>query len=258
MTITLAWHGDPALKAEALASMQAHRAADEIMQGSYLFGDTAAAAGYRGCFHGCLTADKLIAESGVDRAAFVRGIDFNRRSVQWHAEGQRIWGIPEELGAALDHTFEMLTEPAHAAFAVDAIEAMPVGADLSQVVDRTIVDFLADPERGAWRAAPDGPEREAVQRVGGLYVRRLAGNEPDLGEWDAARNAADELTPDDVGSDAVLAAYYAADIRDRHAADVFSYVFDFAYHAAPDAAWKTWAASRLLHHMATAPVPVTT
>jgi hypothetical protein len=256
MTITLAWHGDPALKAEALASMQAHRAADEIMQGNYLFGDKAAPAGYRGCFHGCLTADKLIAESG-DKAEFVRDVDYGRRSPNWHAEGERIWGIPAHLGAALDRAFEGLCEPEHAEFAVAAIEAMPVGADLTRVADLTIFEMLADPERGAVLGTAGGTAgREAVQRVAGLYVRRLAGDEPSADEWLAARNTADELS-DGSGShhdDAVIAAYNGADV-DGHP---FGETYTWARYAAKSEDWAAWVASRLLHHMATAPVPVTT
>lgn len=122
----LGWHNNPALKAEALAAMIAHREADELAQGMYVyFGNTGK---FHGCFHGCLTADKLAVERGVPLIE-VRGTI--EGDACWHAESARIWGIPRALGRVFDYLFEMLEPDEAAQFAVDAVEAIPVGADLS-------------------------------------------------------------------------------------------------------------------------------
>lgn len=131
MTI-LAWHNDPALKAAAVERMRKHREADEFIRGSYLRSDPDKASGYKGCFHGCLTAEALAVERGVpithleDRSTVTL--------VGWHAEAERIFGIPEDLASLLDDVFEDLeTATSSARFAVEVTEAIPVGADLATV-----------------------------------------------------------------------------------------------------------------------------
>jgi hypothetical protein len=145
MTV-LAWHNDPALKAEALARMQAHRAADEFILGEYIEADPRATAGFKGCFHGCLTAERLAAEKGMTPAEFAK----TRPWRAWHDEGERLWGIPAELGGLLDDTFEELDSVGDSAeFAVASVDAVAVGADLSGVVDRYTEESPADDETDA-------------------------------------------------------------------------------------------------------------
>lgn len=265
MPTVTAWHGDPALKAEALARMQAHREADEIVQGAFAEESPLSAAGYRGCFHGCLTTEKLAAEAGVTPAEFARkSTNHGLPVVHWHSEGERVWGIPEALGHALDRTFESLARPDHAAFAVDAIDAMPVGADLSQVIDRWTLDILADPERGAARHATEGSEaRAAVERVAGLYVQRLAGEEPSAATWEAAQTAAADiyfgagtLAPDDDVAYVAREAAVFAELGEAHNAAEAATAAEYLTGTASKAAFWRWAAGRLLAHIAAAPVPI--
>lgn len=183
-TIT-AWHNDPALKAEAVARMRAHRDADEFIRGSYLRTDPDKAGGYRGCFHGCLTTEKLAAERGVTVTSLVNQYlrDEERApwdDIAWHDEAERIWGIPADLAGLLDDTFEW-QPPEHAGvFAVECVEAIPVGADLPQVPVRLALEML---EGGA---GYDGDRDEHDVQVAALLRRRLAGDEPDGSEWAAA------------------------------------------------------------------------
>src|SRR5882724_1668551 len=143
MTKILAWHSDPALKAEAVAAMTRHRKADEFIRGNYLAISSETAAGFRGCFHGCLTTEKLAADKGTQLAKFIA----QGGPINWHEEGERLWGIPVRLGALLDRLFESLPE-GWAEFAVASVEAMPVGVDLDAAVDRWLLDLLVDPEHG--------------------------------------------------------------------------------------------------------------
>lgn len=238
MTVT-AWHASPDLKTEAVERMRLHRAQDEFLQGTYVQRTNGS---YRGCFHGCLTADALLAEKGLT----VRDLD--RIDPNWHREGERLFGIPEKLGYILDRMFERLPPEDCAEFAVSVTEAVPAGADLSQVVDRWVLDILADPEHGVWKYTKDGTDqRAAVEAVSGLYRRRLAGDEPARVDWDSARKAARRAA-----AAAYAYAYAAAAAAAADAAAAAAYAYAAAY-AAADAA-KRWQAARLIHHISEAPI----
>jgi hypothetical protein len=133
----LAWHGDPELKAAALARMQAHREADDFIQGLYLVADIDGHP-YKGCFHGCLTAEALAAERNVPIWTF----EFE--DTKWWAEGERLWGIPCEVGGLLDKAFETVDEDRAGDFAVASIEAIAVGADLAGIDYRKLYEEFED------------------------------------------------------------------------------------------------------------------
>ena len=113
----LSWHNDPALKAEVVERMRKHREFDEIVQGLYQMQNPQKASGYIGCAIGCTLPHKPENFDG------------------WHAEVEREYGIPESIAYVIDEVFEGLhtKEKEHARFAVDVIEAIPVGVDLSSV-----------------------------------------------------------------------------------------------------------------------------
>lgn len=130
-----AWHGDPALKADTVERMRAHAAADEFTQRSFLVEDKAAGK-QRGCFHGCLAAEKLATEAGITVSELAEQWA-TQGLTNWWAETARLFGFPIELCSELDDAYEdALTVSAAAAFAVAATEAIPVGADLSAVADQ--------------------------------------------------------------------------------------------------------------------------
>jgi len=241
---TLAWHSNPDLKTEVVARMTAHRADDSIIQGIYQQIDPDLASGYRGCLIGCTLPPQ----------AKGRG-----PRVGWHHRVEELYGIPTDIGHLLDRIFENLPtdDGQHARFAVASIEAIPVGADLSLVASRLMLDILADPAYGVLTLTIADSKRQAtIERVIGLYRRRLAGDEPSRQEWLEPRK----------GSFGVNYAYeqvsgaaaYAAAWRED------SYAFSEAMSSAAYNAgwtgsvsdWWTWAAARLLHHLAHAPIPV--
>lgn len=122
------WHGDPALKAEVLARMIAHREADEIIQGTYRIHDPEAASGYKGCLVGCTLPAELEDTTGC--------CDIRPRE-GWHRRVESLYGIPEDVAWLLDDTFEEQdTFDDAAEFAVASIEAIPVGADLRDLARR--------------------------------------------------------------------------------------------------------------------------
>jgi hypothetical protein len=139
VTTTLAWHGDPALKAEVMARMRQHRAEDEIVQGVYQQLYPGKAGAYRGCAIGC-TLPRL-------PIAYNRGgaylVDLNDN---WHGEVERLYGIPVYIGLRIDWTFEDLPIGDCADFAVAVVDAIPVGADLSTTTRDLAYPDITDPE----------------------------------------------------------------------------------------------------------------
>lgn len=146
----LAWHNDPALKAAAVERMRQHREADDFIQGEYLSvkgeqwydedgysHDRDPGHPYRGCFHGCLTTDLLLAEG--------KTLDEIEESASWHRAARRLFGFPLALGAALDTWFEKCDTLEEASrYAVAITEAIPVGADLYALDLDKLADEVAD------------------------------------------------------------------------------------------------------------------
>lgn len=124
-TKMLAWHSSAALKAEVMGRLRDHRKEDEFIQGNYQVLDSMAASGYRGCAIGCTLP--------VQRSVLLGGGEPN-----WHREVERLYGIDYSVAIVVDNLFEDLPVGLCGDFAVNVIEAIPVGADLSGVL-------------GAWR-----------------------------------------------------------------------------------------------------------
>lgn len=236
----IAWHGDAALKAAAVARMREHAAADRLIRGDYLDLDGEQPGEWRGCLHGCLTAERVAAERGVPVA------HLHLAGVDWHAESERLWGIPRPLGVVLDRAYERSVRPA-GELAVDILEAIPVGVDLGQVVDRLMLDLLDDPDHGVWLHTVLGSaQQEAVDRVAALHRRRIAGNEPTREEWAAAEVAAWAAA-----RGAAWAAWAAGGAGGAAGAAAWA-AWD-AWTAA-ETEWQGWWEQRILHHLTTAPL----
>ncbi len=123
----IAWLGDPDLKEQVLLRMKQHRAQDSIVQGLYQQYAPELATKYRGCLLGCtLPQQSIITPVDVD------GDD--AETFNWHQGVEDLYGIDVTVAYVLEHVFESLSTTEEAAdFAVASIEAIPVGADLSQV-----------------------------------------------------------------------------------------------------------------------------
>lgn len=108
----LAWHNNPDLKTETVQRMREHAAADRIRQGNY----QTLTHPFRGCLIGCLLPRML--RSPLEG---------------WHDRVATTYGIPRTVGLYLDCIFEYLPPTDAPTFAVDSIEAIPVGADLTGI-----------------------------------------------------------------------------------------------------------------------------
>src|SRR5258707_9315460 len=111
----LSFHGKPEIKEFYLARVRAHRAADEIIHGTYWEKG-------KGCAVGCTI------HSGT------------------HSAYEIELGIPRELAHMEDGIFESLSNGRSSAWPEDFLSATPVGIDLSLVWPRFTLWTLIDPE----------------------------------------------------------------------------------------------------------------
>ena len=157
----LAYGSDPERRLAAIEIAREHELLDRIRQGVYWGKDDDDVP--RGCLIGCMT-----------------------HSAQ-HSEMQARYGIPETLAWLCDRIFEALPTPEAPSFVPAVMEAIPAGSDLSGVLDRWRLWMLRDLlgllslKDDVWRA---------VQGMGDLFARRVAGDEPSEGEWGRAAEAA--------------------------------------------------------------------
>lgn len=158
-----AYHGSHELKVAIVAEMRAHAAAETLMRGHYWNDEDKT-----GCFIGCITKSDS------------------------HAKAMERLGCPLPLCHLIDDVFEGVSGASRAdgrRFAVDILEAMPVGADLSAVPDH-LMAWTMERLLTLEEVTENEAVRSCVDTVRGLYQRRLAGDEPSQEDWDAARAAA--------------------------------------------------------------------
>jgi hypothetical protein len=156
--LILAYHGQQALKGQAIAEMAEHRRLDHLVKGTYgNFGPT----GWRGCMVGCLGQ--------------------HRR----HEGVQDRFGIATPIGYLLDRFFEQLPDPDSLDWPVQSLAAIQPGADLTLVDSRFKLFVLTSPELDlSGTASPQ--VQQAIDGVASLLVRRISGDEPQKKEWSAA------------------------------------------------------------------------
>jgi len=165
MSKYIAWNGDHDLKQRTVAQMRQHREAGRLIQNVY-FAITANGA-WRGCNIGCLAQSDN------------------------HADVAELLNCPLQIPYLMDVIFECLPIDAARAWAVDNIEAIPVGADLTHVWPRIAVWLLTDAQYGAMQYAKSEQVRNAIQSVIDLYQRAIDENsEVDIKTADALAYAA--------------------------------------------------------------------
>lgn len=151
----IAFHGDWDIKARYLARVKAHRAADELIQGTGWEGG-------KGCAVGC-TLDA-----------------YNHRLYPLEL------GIPENLARLEDIIFEHLRNSEAMMWPTKFLTAIPVGADLSMTWPRFAVWLL----HGLSQKGCTPQTLASINKVVMLYVRKIGGDEPSKAEWDRSINKA--------------------------------------------------------------------
>jgi hypothetical protein len=199
-----AFLGKAEIKEKFLARVRAHRAADELIKGTYWENG-------KGCAVGCTV------HSGN------------------HATYETQLGIPRILARLEDGIFEALPNGSAMLWPEQFLSAIEPGADLSMVWPRFAVWMLVDKEWGVLQFAKTDKSKKAIQDVAAAYQSVVDGNKtkPD---WATVRSAADAADAADAAADAAYAAaaYAAAAYADADAAaDAAAYA---AYAAAAYAA----------------------
>ncbi len=216
--------GKPELKATLLEEIIKHRKADEIAQGSY-GGDTGP-----WCAVGC-AVQSLNVKLG------------KTYSTADHSVYETELGIPRLIAKLEDRIFEGLPAKEAKTFPEKFIKAVPVGADLSMVWPKFALWLLMDKKDGVIKYAKKDQTRIAIENVGKLYARVVAGEIVAITEWRAARSAAAAAAAADAYAYAYAyaatyaATYAAADADDAYAAaaaaaDAYAYAAAAAYAAA--------------------------
>lgn len=158
MTTTLAWYNNPALKAEVSARMLQHRVEDSIIQGAYQTFAPEYASQYKGCLIGCTLPMAEVRAGKRCGCGCGEWIEPSIVRIDWHEQVEKLYGIPQTLNHVFDALFESLPPSRAAWFAVNTIEAIPVGADLSGVAELLAQDIQEMAKRGRksfWMAASD-------------------------------------------------------------------------------------------------------
>ena len=167
----LAYLGQPTLKTRMLAEIEEHRKADQIVPGLY---GNYLAKHFIGCAVGC-------ALHSLNR------ITQDAKPTDMHERFPSELGIPTNVAWAMDHIFERLPKDRAQTWPGEVMAAIPVGADLSQVIDKAVLWTL----RHDLETPIDYPEGIARhEQLIALYERRLAGDEPPDSEWQAVEQSA--------------------------------------------------------------------
>lgn len=140
-----AFYNDPWIKAEILSRLKQHRAADEIVQGLYWYGN-------KGCAVGCTVHKSPSLE------------DINAPYSAYEAQ----LGIPATLAHLEESIFEKLSNEDSKDFPIEFIEAIPVGADISNVWKSLVAWILSNEECGLLRLANSETIRENILLVAHL------------------------------------------------------------------------------------------
>jgi hypothetical protein len=192
----LAYHNDAAGKAVILAQLQAHRDADQIIQGVYWENG-------KGCAVGCTI------HSGK------------------HAEYEPRFGIPQVLARLEDRIFEGLPNAVAKDWPLRFMAAIRPGAELSKVWPQFAAWLLVDDAHGVIRFAKTDEQRDVMRDIAGLYLK----GETDREVWRALWLRASKIRGAAAAA-AYAAAAGAADAYAYAAAAAAAYAYAAAAAAA--------------------------
>lgn len=151
-----AWHGEQVLKEEIVSDLRDDLEQERFNQGGYLEsheGDRE----FVGCHIGCL----MMAKTRYKMRRNKPGEPLLRlntiatvladEAASWHENLPAELGIPTAVGHFWDKMFESLPAELAPRFAVESLECIEAGADLSTVLPELIVWMITDPHDGFLR-----------------------------------------------------------------------------------------------------------
>lgn len=196
-----AFHNDPEIKKKYLDRITAHAAADEIIKGKYWENG-------KGCAVGCT----------------IHSSD--------HASYETELGIPQVLAGLEDGIFEDLKNDLAKTWPLRFLEAISVGADLSNIWPKFAHWMILDEKYGVIQFAKSDESKATIQRIGDLYKLKAAGSEVSIEDWKLAADAAHAST-------AAAYAAYAFAYNASYAAYAYAAYASYAF-AAADAKRMEW------------------
>jgi hypothetical protein len=200
-TKLIAFHGKQSIKDEYLARVRAHKTADQIIHGTYWQNG-------KGCAVGCTVHSNN------------------------HLAYEDELGIPRILARLEDGIFENLKSPRDIEWPEQFLDAVPVGADLSNVWPQFAVWMLIDKQWGVLQFAKTDRTKESIIAIAKFYQEGKFAKKEYYDEIAKIRAAAADAYA--AAAAAADAAYAAADAAyDAAAADADA---DDAYAAAAAAA----------------------
>lgn len=161
----IAFKGKQSIKDKFIKRVKAHAEADEIIKGTYWQNG-------KGCAVGCT-------------------IEGNQ-----HDKYEKELGIPETLAHLEDGLFEAMPNEEAKKFPLRFLEAIPVGADLSQVLIKLIIWEWEDKKVGLKNIKEIKSDKElfkCCEDVVKLYKRTLDGEVVPTDEWESLEELADKI-----------------------------------------------------------------
>jgi hypothetical protein len=141
----IAYHGDSFIKEKYVCRMKAHMLADELVQGTGWESNGTT----KGCAVGCTL------------------------NAYNHVAYENELGIPKILAHLEDGIFEGLSFEESKNFPLTFLEAIPVGADLSNIFKHFFIWMLTDPADGVIKFVKDEQTKTAIQSVSDLLSKYL-------------------------------------------------------------------------------------
>jgi len=166
----IAYHGNAALKEKIRKRVLWHQERDHIARGRYTQGSGRS---FRGCAVGC-----SLEAAGVEKS--MRG-DHKLYEIKL--------GIPRIIALLEDKLFESLPFGEHVEFPLKFIDAIPVGADLSNVWPQFAAWLMIDETWGVLRRAETDKQRAIITEV----AKKFSANITDRKTWEEIHSRAAKL-----------------------------------------------------------------
>ncbi|MGI4871323.1 MAG: hypothetical protein ACRYFX_09105 [Janthinobacterium lividum] len=158
-----AFRHEPALKAQCIARVAAHRAAGDLVRGVGV--GQATPTGWRGSAIGC---------------------SFQTTTAPYVAAPTQL-GVPPIVAGLLECFFDQLPDDQYQDWPEQFWQAIPVGADLSGVWPRFVQWLLLDSTHGLRRMAQSPEQGQAVEEAGARYAPHVDAPDASRTDWQAPR-----------------------------------------------------------------------
>jgi hypothetical protein len=190
----LSYHNDEGLKTMVVAEMKKHQEQDQFIKGRYSEQEDGI---FKGCAVGCT----------IDSINKVLGKSYDESS---HSVFEETIGVPEWLARLQDTLFEHLPKDENSQFAVDFLDAIPVGVKLGPVKWKFCAFILKEniDRVTSLSNLPDEIRENIVESI--RKVLKVHESAIEIGAWNDSAAASAAESADSAAFAARSAAWYAA------------------------------------------------